>query len=307
MEINQLRYLVKLAEVCNFSKAAEELYIAQPTLSQQISKLEEELGVQLFKRSTRNVTLTDIGTVCVSYASEVLNNLDAIKSSADAYQRKEKSRLRIGVLNFLPRMDIINVISVYEAKHPDIHIEWHFGWSIDLMEQLLEKKVDVVIANITFDEDEPRYREIEIQSLWEDRLVTVVNRESLLAKYKVLTFDNIMGEKFWMVDNHSSVKLGIEHALVENSYPIPEFKECNSMSSVFKMIVANQGISIMSFAVAQEYLVPQVKIIPLEPLISTKTAIIHKKDKRGTSKQSEFTQFLLSEMKKSARKTTTAC
>lgn len=127
MELNQLKYLVKMGEVQNFSKASEDLFIAQPTLSQQIKRLEDELGVKLFERSTRKVVLTDIGKICVSYAREALRNIDDIQSAAEKYRRREKSKILIGMLNIMPRMDIMNVITQFEEENPDIIIEWNFG------------------------------------------------------------------------------------------------------------------------------------------------------------------------------------
>ena len=73
MDLQQLRFLVKISQTLNFSKAAEELYISQPTLSHQIRRLEDELGVRLLERSTRNVELTPIGRECVNLAQQMVD------------------------------------------------------------------------------------------------------------------------------------------------------------------------------------------------------------------------------------------
>jgi len=298
MELNQLRYLVKLGELQNFSKAAEELYITQPTLSQQISRLEQELGVKLFERSTRKVVLTDIGKICVSYAAAALENIDDVKSAAEKHRRREKSRLLVGMLNILPRMEIMNVISDFQEKHPEIIIEWNFGWSVDLIELLLQKKLDIVISNVTFEEKDDLNSKLDIKPFFEDYLVAVVSKKNLLAERKGVGIKDIIQETFWVVDNHSSVKLGIENAILENGYPLPVFKECSSMGSVMKMVTSNLGISVMSSSVAKEYHIPTVKSVPILPKIKTTTAVMTVKDAKLSQKQACFKEYFLSSIVK---------
>ena len=79
MELTQLRYVLQLASTSNFSKAADRLYITQPALSQQINVLEEELGLKLFRRTTRKVTLTETGEEFVRGAREVLDRVEELQ------------------------------------------------------------------------------------------------------------------------------------------------------------------------------------------------------------------------------------
>ena len=302
MELNQLKYLVKMGEVQNFSKASEDLFIAQPTLSQQIKRLEDELGVKLFERSTRKVVLTDIGKICVSYAREALRNIDDIQSAAEKYRRREKSRILIGMLNIMPRMDIMNVITQFEEENPDIVIEWNFGWSVDLVRLLLQRKLDLVISNVTFDESDELYSKIEISPFLEEPMVAVVSKRSSLANYKRLRIDNIINETFWCVDANSSVKLGFEHAIYSQGFDLPKFEECSSMSSVIKMVSANQGISVMSASVAREYHTPQVKSIPIVPKIKKVTALMTLKDAKLSLKQQKFRDYFLSAISRRAER-----
>ena len=87
MELQQLRYLVALSKTLNFSTAAEEMFISQPTLSQQIRKLEEELDVRLVERSTRNVAMTPIGLACVKLAQQAVDASDRMIEITQEEQR----------------------------------------------------------------------------------------------------------------------------------------------------------------------------------------------------------------------------
>lgn len=294
MELNQLRYLVKLSEIQNFSKAAEALFITQPTLSQQINRMEEELGVKLFERTTRSVVLTEIGSSCASYARAALENIDGMVSSAENYKRKENAELLIGILTVLPQVDITDVIADFRESYPETKAELLFGWSADLIELLLHKKLDIIISNVYFEEMEKKQEKLEIIPFLEDRLVVVVSGKSAYAHKKYIELRDFVHERFWVVDSNSSVKIAIERKIQESGYLMPEFKKCHSMASVMKMVASNLGVSVISSNVAKEYLLPEVKIIPIIPKIKTSTAIITLKGGKEPQRVTDFKEFFLS-------------
>src|SRR5690625_4379862 len=98
MELRQLQYVVQIAKEKNFSRAAEALHIAQPSLSQQVSKLEREIGVMLFQRSTSSVELTHAGTLFVDKAQKVLDIIEQIKQEMDDISHMRIGKLVIGSL-----------------------------------------------------------------------------------------------------------------------------------------------------------------------------------------------------------------
>lgn len=293
MELNQLRYLVKLSEIQNFSKAAEALFITQPTLSQQINRLEEELGVKLFERTTRSVVLTEIGSSCAFYARAALESIDGMVSAAENCKRTENAELLIGILTVLPQVDITDVIAAFREKYPEIKTELLFGWSADLIELLLQKKLDIIISNVYFEEMENKQEKLEIVPFLEDRLVVVASSKSPYAGRKSIELREFVHERFWVVDSNSSVKIAIERKIRESGYPMPEFKKCHSMASVMKMVASNMGVSVISSNVAKEYLLPEVKIVPIVPRIKTSTAIITRKTAKEPRRVESFKSFFL--------------
>lgn len=99
MELTQLRYVLQLASTSNFSKAADRLYITQPALSQQINVLEEELGLKLFRRTTRKVTLTETGEEFVRGAREVLDRVEELQRTMALRRREVGGTLSVGLLS----------------------------------------------------------------------------------------------------------------------------------------------------------------------------------------------------------------
>lgn len=102
MELTQLRYVLQLASTSNFSKAADRLYITQPALSQQINVLEEELGLKLFRRTTRKVTLTETGEEFVRGAREVLDRVEELQRTMALRRREVGGRCRWACLAPFP-------------------------------------------------------------------------------------------------------------------------------------------------------------------------------------------------------------
>src|SRR3546814_909345 len=98
MEFRQLKYAVQIAEERNFSRAAEKLHIAQPSLSQQLSKLEKEIGVLLFYRNTNSVELTHAGTLFVEKAQAILDMTEQLKQEMDDLSLMRRGKLIIGSL-----------------------------------------------------------------------------------------------------------------------------------------------------------------------------------------------------------------
>ena len=99
MELRQLKYFIAVAEELNFTRAAERCHIAQPPLSQQVKKLEEELGVRLFDRTNRSVSLTKEGETFLPSARSVLSTLDAGVEQVRMVSRGEVGLLRVGFLS----------------------------------------------------------------------------------------------------------------------------------------------------------------------------------------------------------------
>ena len=122
MELRQLQYVVQIAADKNFSRAAEKLHIAQPSLSQQLAKLEKELGQQLFRRTTNSVELTHAGEVFVTKASVILDAVEQLKQEMDDLGQMRRGRLVVGSLPTTGSHILPVVLPVFQARYPEIDI-----------------------------------------------------------------------------------------------------------------------------------------------------------------------------------------
>ncbi|XEC92682.1 LysR family transcriptional regulator [Paenibacillus tarimensis] len=122
MELRQLHYVVQIAAEKNFSRAAEKLHIAQPSLSQQLSKLEKEIGVLLFRRTTNSVELTHAGSVFVEKAQSILDHVEQLKQEMDDIAHMRKGKLVVGSLPITGAHLLPLFLPVFQDKYPEIEI-----------------------------------------------------------------------------------------------------------------------------------------------------------------------------------------
>ncbi|MFS0722589.1 LysR family transcriptional regulator [Paenibacillus sp. 1P07SE] len=122
MELRQLQYVVQIAADKNFSRAAEKLHIAQPSLSQQLAKLEKELGQQLFRRTTNSVELTHAGDVFVAKASVILDAVEQLKQEMDDLGQMRRGRLVVGSLPITGSHILPIVLPLFQERYPEIEI-----------------------------------------------------------------------------------------------------------------------------------------------------------------------------------------
>ncbi|MDQ0058130.1 LysR family transcriptional regulator [Paenibacillus harenae] len=122
MELRQLQYVIQIAKEKNFSRAAEKLHIAQPSLSQQLSKLEQEIGVLLFRRTTNSVELTQAGQVFVNKSQTILDAVEQLKQEMDDMAQMRRGRLVVGTLPITGSHILPLVLPVFGAQYPQIEV-----------------------------------------------------------------------------------------------------------------------------------------------------------------------------------------
>src|SRR5919109_1123674 len=120
MEIRQLRYLVALDDERHFTRAAQREHIAQPALSQQIRRLEEEVGLPLVERTTRRVSLTEAGEALVARARRVLGEIEGAQAELAALSGVQTGRVTVGVIHTMGPVDVSLALAIFHRRHPDV-------------------------------------------------------------------------------------------------------------------------------------------------------------------------------------------
>ncbi len=156
MNIKQLQFVAYVAETHSFSRAAELSFATQPTLSNAISQLEDELGGRLFNRTTRKVELTSFGEYMMPRIGEVLQSLDELAKAADAYHNPEHKMLRIGFSPLVDMHRLDQVLAPFRRTHPDVTIFFKECFVDELAERLGKGQIDVQIVPASGESGEAR-------------------------------------------------------------------------------------------------------------------------------------------------------
>ncbi|GJM80786.1 hypothetical protein HMSSN139_32820 [Paenibacillus sp. HMSSN-139] len=122
MELRQLQYTLQIAEEKNFSRAADKLHIAQPSLSQQLSKLEQELGVKLFQRNTSTVELTYAGASFIAHAQKIMDAVAQLRQEMDDISQLRAGRVVVGSMPITGSHLLPYVLPAFKESYPDIQV-----------------------------------------------------------------------------------------------------------------------------------------------------------------------------------------
>lgn len=148
MEIHQLEYFVAIVETGGFSRAAERCNIAQPSLSQQIIKLENEIGYPLFDRLGRKVVLTDVGRMMLPRAHAILENIREIKVEMQTEIQEGHGTLTVGFIPTIAPFVLPRVIRKFSQEFPNASLEVHEDLTDDLVQKIIEGELDVGITSL---------------------------------------------------------------------------------------------------------------------------------------------------------------
>ncbi|HEU5090075.1 MAG TPA: LysR substrate-binding domain-containing protein, partial [Roseiflexaceae bacterium] len=148
MELHHLRYFEAVARLGSVTRAAEELHVAQPSLSKQIKALEGELGVALFDRVGRRVELSEGGRVLLPYARRVLREVGAARDALHEHEQLARGHVVIGAPPTIGARLLPEALAAFHSQHPAIELELHEAGSAPLVRLLLEGGVDLAVVPI---------------------------------------------------------------------------------------------------------------------------------------------------------------
>jgi len=151
LEFRLLKYIAMIAETGNFTRAAERLYLAQPSLSEQIKNLEEGLGIEIFERGRNRVDPTPAGLILVNYAKEAVRTRNEIVKAARAIHQGEVPPLRLGFSCFVPTVVLEEFQRLYESVFPACPVHLAGGDPAQIMDRLRRKMLDCALELLPSD------------------------------------------------------------------------------------------------------------------------------------------------------------
>ena len=202
MELRHLRYFITVAEELNFSKAALKLYTAQPSLSQQIKDLEEDVGVKLLNRTKRKVELTEEGAVFLEQARLTLAQADKAVAMARQVSQAKQQMLRIGFVPVVEMKIFPYILPNLRVQNPDLKIELLSLNNNEQMRLLKKGDLDLTFTRHNFNSDE-----IESQFVIREPLIFLLPKDHPLAKYERIPVKALNGIDFIIPSGEQSLTL----------------------------------------------------------------------------------------------------
>ena len=193
MELFSIRYAIAVADTGSFSQAAQACFVGQPALSQQIAKLEKEVGVSLFHRGPRGITPTEAGHAFVRRGREILQLADALRAEMARYAGVEKGTLNLGVITSLECISFGDMLSDFCRAYPNISVNIRQAGTYSLMERLLDRSLDLAFLNRPAGKLPPALR---FTKLGEDRYSLAVPASHPLAGRGRVRLGELKAEPF---------------------------------------------------------------------------------------------------------------
>lgn len=240
MEIHQLRYVCAVARTGNFTRAAEQEHVAQPSLSQQVLKLEDELGARLFDRLGRTVRLTRFGEVFLRRAQGILRELGEARSEIHDLVGAETGRVMLGAIATIAPYFLPSALASFARKCPTIRVTVLEDITPVLLSRLHEGSIDLALVALPVPGPE-----LACEEMFCERLRVVVPDSHRLASQKTATLDQIEGEPFLLLkEGHCFRQTTISACRRAKINPNVIF-ESGQFATILGMVCAGMGVSVV--------------------------------------------------------------
>lgn len=240
MTLRELEYLVALAKYRHFGKAAEACLVSQPTLSAQIKKLEDELGVALVERDSRGVILTSYGHETAARARQILLEIDQLKQSVQQNQNPEAGTLRLGIFPTLGPYLLPHVIPAARKRFPNLELLLIEEKSSSLLSRLRDGEIDATILALPVSDSQLR-----AEFLFEERFLLAVPNSHPLARRASIAIGELVDHDLMLLeDGHCLRDQALEVCGFSGATERSSFR-ATSLETLRQMVSAEVGTTLL--------------------------------------------------------------
>jgi len=255
MNLRDLGYLIALADHKHFGRAAAACSISQPTLSTQLKKLEDELGVTLIERAPRRVMLTAVGSDIAERARHIIAEVEQLRERARRSHDPEAGSLRLGLFPTLAPYLLPHVVPVIRARFPRLELRLIEEKTASLLRLLHEGRLDAAVLALPLREES-----LHVQPLFEEPFVLAVPQGHALARRANLRLQDIGSESLLLLeDGHCLREQALDVCRLSGAVEKSEFR-ATSLETLRQMVAANAGITLLPALAVQPPVPPQEAI-----------------------------------------------
>ena len=281
-DIHKLEIFSKVAELKSFSRAAHEMYLTQPTVSQHITTLENYLGMKLFDRMGKDVTLTKAGEILYRYAKQITTLTGEARQALDHFMGKKSGHLVLGASTIPGEYILPALLGKFKTIYPEIKITLKIGDTEEIVNSLFNGNIELGVIGAKISNPSLQY-----SRFLDDELIIVVPQGHRWWKRSSVYIHELVDEPFIMRESGSGTRISMEKRLKHLGISIDRLNiiaEVGSTTAVKQSIKANLGISLISErAVEDEIKLKLLKKIPINKAKFTRTFFIIQDKKRTPS------------------------
>lgn len=248
MELRQLKYFVKVAELLSFSKAAKSLYITQSTLSQQIKQLEDELDVALLFRNNHKVTLTEAGETFLKGAKKTLAEADDNKAKILDIASGHRGILNIGVTYSFGSILTESVLA-FKKEYPDVALNVTYRSMMELMEMVSDGNLDLALS---FRSSE-KIDNVESHILFDNKLCIVVRENHPLTRKEFVRLADLENYELILPSAGLQARSAFENIIADRNLNLKVAIESNEVNSILNLLRKSNYATILSETVILEH------------------------------------------------------
>jgi DNA-binding transcriptional LysR family regulator len=277
MELRHFRYFVAVAEELHFSRAAERLHVAQPAVSEQVRKLEEELGVTLLNRTKGKVSLTEPGAALLAEARRVLQQVDVARLATHEARDRTAARLRVGYTAASLPISVPRALQRLAASIKDLEATLESGFGLELIAAVRDERLDAAIVSVPAPTAGLRTTE-----LGHEKAVAALPASHRHAARPAIRLDQVAPDRIVVLPREASrpfydAVLATCRSAALSPWLVETRGTC--VEPALLAVASGAGIGLLPESVADRYSTPGVRFVPIDgerPVVST--AIVTRRD-----------------------------
>lgn len=290
MDLRQLRYLVALAEELNFTRAAAAEHVAQPALSQQIRRLEEEVGVGLVERTTRKVALTEAGELLAVRARRILAELAIAREELEALRGVDVGHVTIGAIHTMGPIDLSLALAAFHEAHPGVALTVREQHSEECAEQLRADELDLAFLSVT---ERVESHELALHQLISEELMVLLPRRHALAGRARVRMAELAQEDFISFRQGARLRELLFAAGRDAQFEPRVTLESNEAQRIRALVSRGLGVAILP---RSDAMVPDTDIVAapiVEPLLRRDITLAWRAGRRQSPATAAFLELAL--------------
>lgn len=251
--LQQLRILKAIATEKNFTKAADILYLSQPSLSKQIKTLEKNLNVVLINRETNQISLTEQGKILLNYSERILPLCEEYCRVLIDLKNGERGNLTIGTTQIIGKYLLPRILELFLRNYPQVNLRININSTRIITQSIESKKVDIAI--ISGEIPNKIKNDVLVESFVDDEIHLMIPKYHVFASKTILEKEDLYRLNFITLNSKSSFRQFVDNQLIQNEIEINRLKiilELNSMEGIKMAVSLGLGVGFLSSLVIEE-------------------------------------------------------